>query len=54
MDGQRHGAQTGPGEHHYRLVGFHSADFGEEFGLAWMLEADGRQLRLGNRRGDDR
>jgi hypothetical protein len=35
-------------------VSFHSADFGEEFGLARMLEADGRQLRLGNRRGDDR
>ena len=40
MDGQRHGAQAGPGQHHHRIRRAHAAGFSHEFGLSRMGKPD--------------
>ena len=49
----RDGAQRRTGEHHHDIAGRNPAALGDELGLAGMLEADGVELLLGHRAGDD-
>ena len=54
VGGHRNGAQRRAGEHHHHVPGRNAAALGDELGLAGMLEADGVELLLGDRAGDDR
>jgi len=54
MGGDRHRPQRRAGKHHSNIFRSHPAALGDEFGLAGMREADGVELLLADRAGDDR